>query len=193
MRLTGKKFGKVLCDHCNQPMSAAQCDAFGVITCRICGSTYEGAFFNVADRFRQQSSAAVAARQEQDAQCFFHPGKQAHAVCSSCGRMLCALCDIQQRVGHICPSCINEQQQSGINSGQRSSWAYTQLAWGLLLFSLIVPVIPAVVGAGFAIAALRDQDYCFNTGRKVSLILAVALAILQLGVVLILVLGTIAG
>lgn len=193
MRLTGKKLGKVLCDHCAQPMTAAQCDASGVITCQVCGSTYEGAFFDVADRFRQQNSAVVAAQQEQDAQCFFHPGKQAHALCSSCGRMLCALCDIEQSTGHICPRCINEQQQIGNNSEQRSSRAYTQLTWALILLSLVIPVIPVVAAAGFAIAGLRDRDYCFSTGRKISLMLVVALAIIHLGVVLILILGAIAG
>lgn len=189
MRLTGKKLGKVLCDHCGQPMTADQQDASGAITCRICGSVYEGAFFNVAERFRPQIAAVVTAQQAQDAQCFFHPGRGAHAVCASCGRMLCALCDIELIAGHICPRCMNEQQQGGEDGAQRSSWAYTQLAWGLILFSFVIPVIPAAVGVGFAVAGLRDLDYCFSTGRKLNLVLAVALAIVQLGVISVLLLG----
>lgn len=84
---------------------------------------------------------------------------------------------------------MNEQQGSGADSEPRSSWSYAQLAWGLILFSFVIPVLPAAVGIGFAVAGLRNSDYCVSTGRKLNLVLAIALAIVQLGVILVLLLG----
>ena len=189
MRLTGKKCGKILCDHCDQPLIFRQKEATGEIGCRFCGAQYQGAFFNVAARFRQQSATVVTAQQLQDAQCFFHPGKEAHAVCTSCGRMLCALCDIEQGAEHTCPRCMNDQRKDGVNGEQRSSLAYTQIAWGLILLSFVIPLLPALVGAGFAVAGMRNSDYCNSTGRKISLALVVIMVSLVLCILPVLVFG----
>jgi len=183
MRLTGRNCGKILCDGCRQPLRSDLNGVAGTVTCQICGSQYEGAFFAVADRFRQHRSLAVSAQQQHDAQCFFHPGRQALAICASCGRMLCALCDIEQSAAHTCPRCLNDQRAGGLSSAQRSSLAYTQIAWGLLLLAFVVPFIPALAGAGFAVAGIRNRDYCNSLGRKLSLAAVVLLASLALGVV----------
>jgi hypothetical protein len=85
--------------------------------------------------------------------------------------MLCALCDIEQSDGHICPRCLNERKQSGIILKQRRSLAYMQLAWGCLLLNFIIPVIPAITALVFAVCGLKNKDYCYSTRRKLSLIL----------------------
>jgi len=43
---------------------------------------------------------------EDEASCFYHPGKQAVVHCDACGRFLCALCDIQLGGRHLCPNCL---------------------------------------------------------------------------------------
>lgn len=177
MRLTGKNRGKVLCDKCHQPLPALHNGEVGTIVCNICGLRYTGAFFKVADQFVTHSGVVTDVRDTEDAQCFFHPGKEAVEVCSVCGRMMCALCDIAQSAGHICPSCINDRKRTDIDGLPRRSWAYMQMAWGLLLLNLVIPVIPAFGSLFFSIAGLRNSDYAYSTGRKVSLIFAALLAL----------------
>ena len=177
MRLTGKNRGCVLCDKCREPLRSAQNGVPSLIKCDICGTEYTGALFKVADRFVSHAVASTDVRDMEDAQCFFHPGKEAVAVCSVCGRMMCSLCNIEQNSGHICPSCINVRKHTDIDGFSRRSLAYIQLAWILLLGSAIIPVIPACASLFFSISGLRNRDYSYSKGRKISLGLAAVLAL----------------
>ena len=177
MRLTGKNRGKVLCDKCRQPLSAYGNGEPGRVVCGICGTEYYGAVFNVAESFLSRSSDAVSVRDREEAQCFFHPGKEAVEVCSVCGRMMCALCDIEQSGAHVCPSCINDRTRSDIDGMTRRSCAYVHVAWLLLLANFLVPVIPACFALAYAIGGLRNRDYSYSAGRKFSLALAALLAV----------------
>lgn len=46
-----------------------------------------------------------------DAGCFYHPSKKAVVPCESCGRFLCALCDIDLDGRHICFSCMESDSR----------------------------------------------------------------------------------
>jgi len=46
-----------------------------------------------------------------DASCFYHPTRQAEVVCESCGRFLCALCDLEIKGRHLCPACLEKTTQ----------------------------------------------------------------------------------
>jgi hypothetical protein len=50
---------------------------------------------------------------ENEACCFFHPRKKASVPCASCGRFLCALCDVELSGRHLCPSCIEAGKKKG--------------------------------------------------------------------------------
>lgn len=43
---------------------------------------------------------------DSEAGCFYHPKKKAVISCSSCGRFLCALCDVEFGGQHLCTSCL---------------------------------------------------------------------------------------
>ncbi len=176
MRLIGKNRGKVLCEGCRQPLNSAQNGVPGLIVCDICGANYTGVFFQIADPFLSHAAAPADVRDMEDAQCFFHPGKEGVAICVTCGRVLCALCDIKQGDGDICPSCINDRKLSDIDGRSRRSWAYMQMAWVLLLISVVIPVIPACASLFFSIAGLRAQGYSYSVSRKISLVFALLLA-----------------
>ena len=53
-----------------------------------------------------------------EASCFFHPEKRAAIACESCGRFLCALCDLEVESSHICPSCLSAGRKKG-KQGER--------------------------------------------------------------------------
>lgn len=147
------------------------------MVCGQCGAEYEGAFFAVAPRYRTHTEEASSVHDASEAQCFFHPGMEAVEVCSVCGRMVCALCDIEQSSGHICPECINDRRRSDVDGVPRRCCAYMQAAWGLLLLNWLIPVIPACFALVYAVAGLRNRDYCRSPGRRISLWLAALLAL----------------
>jgi hypothetical protein len=178
MRLEGENRGKVLCEKCRHPFPLFSNGVLFETACEACGALYEGALFRVAEQFLPQTQAVREIQQAEDAQCFFHPGKQAVQVCSACGRMVCALCDIEQSSGHICPSCINDRRRVDADGRVRRSWAYINAAWSLTLLGVVIPVLPGFLTLFFVIAGLRNTDYSYSIGRKVSLCCAGVLTLL---------------
>ena len=49
----------------------------------------------------------------EEAACFYHPQKRASVPCDSCGRFLCALCDVELNGQHICPNCLQSGKKKG--------------------------------------------------------------------------------
>jgi hypothetical protein len=45
---------------------------------------------------------------EKEASCFYHSAKKAIIACSTCGRFLCALCDVEFKDLHLCPQCFEK-------------------------------------------------------------------------------------
>jgi len=178
MRLEGENRGKVLCEKCRHPLPLFSNGALFETTCQTCRAIYEGALFRVSEQYLPQTQAVKTIQQAEDAQCFFHPGKQAVEVCSTCGRMVCALCDIEQSNGHICPSCINDRKRVDEDGRVRRSWAYTNAAWSLMLLNVVIPILPGFLALFFVIAGLRNREYSYSVGRKVSLSAAGVLTLL---------------
>ena len=76
--------------------------------------------------------------------CFFHPENRAAVSCDRCGRFICAVCDMQLGVRHLCPTCLS----SGLGAEKlpelvvrRFLWADTALLIGIvpLLFFIFFP------------------------------------------------------
>jgi len=79
--------------------------------------------------------------------CFFHPGKQAAAVCSRCGRFLCSLCEIEIQEGVVCPSCLAGKAKSeGEAEFTQSRTLYDNMAMGMAVFPMLA-IWPTLVSA----------------------------------------------
>lgn len=50
---------------------------------------------------------------EGESSCFYHPQKKAVIPCESCGRFLCALCDVEMKGQHLCPACVETGKKKG--------------------------------------------------------------------------------
>lgn len=57
------------------------------------------------------TARALTASDGGEATCFYHPRKQAGVICDSCGRFLCALCDVEIGSAHLCPRCIESNKR----------------------------------------------------------------------------------
>ena len=102
---------------------------------------------------RQNNNAATALSDQ--ATCFFHPDKAFQACCQRCGRFVCALCDLQLGVEHVCPACFERGRAgSGAEAG-KAEWRYRDVlydsialtvGWGWILFwPVIIAAIPTVI------------------------------------------------
>jgi hypothetical protein len=76
---------------------------------------------------------------EGESSCFYHPRKRAVLPCGSCGRFLCALCDVELNGQHLCPACLERgQQKRTLKNLENHRVRYSSIA-------LAVAVIPILV------------------------------------------------
>jgi hypothetical protein len=108
--------------------------------CPRCGLTllhWAGPLF-----FRPAGGRAGARAASGDSVCFFHASRRAETSCGSCGRFLCALCDIPMGGDHLCPSCLEEgrsPQAQALQSQRRTR--VERLVFVAALLSLIPPFV----------------------------------------------------
>ena len=120
---------------------------------------------------------------ESEASCFYHDKKKAVVPCESCGRFLCALCDVELSGQHLCPACLQVGKKKGrLRNLENHRTLYDSIALGLAVLPAMM-LWPSIITAPMAI---------FVTGRywrapssilprtKVRFILAVLLAVPQI-------------
>jgi hypothetical protein len=73
--------------------------------------------------------------------CFYHPHKKAVVPCESCGRFLCALCDIEMSGVHRCPACLEAgKRKQQLVTLETQHIRYDRIA--LALTTIVIPMWP---------------------------------------------------
>jgi len=96
---------QVACTECgaNVPPEFVNADEF--LGCPGCGQLFRVFTFPALQR-TMAGNAGLPAVETGEASCFYHAQKKAIVACDSCGRFLCALCDVEIGVSHRCPACL---------------------------------------------------------------------------------------
>jgi hypothetical protein len=83
-------------------------------------------------------SAGELVMLEGEASCFYHPSKRAATACDSCGRFLCALCDLDLNGQHLCPACLKSGKRKGkLKNLENRRLRYDSLAIALAFTPLL--------------------------------------------------------
>jgi hypothetical protein len=96
------------------------------------------------------------------ATCYAHPDNAAVGPCATCGRFMCALCDIALDGGHCCPTCFDQLQAARQSSSLRQKdvlYDSMALATGwlwIIVYPSIIVALPAV--AYWTIAKWRAPE-----------------------------------
>ena len=115
-----------------------------------------------------------------EASCFFHAEKRAAVACESCGRFLCALCDLEVDGRHICPSCLAAGRKKGAMRGLdqfRLSWPGIALLMAIVLPLAFYPLTPLWGASALVVLAIGFWKPRSITGRRRILLYAVTLVI----------------
>lgn len=118
-----------------------------------------------------------------DASCFFHAEKRAAVACESCGRFLCALCDLEVDGRHICPSCLAAGRKKGamIALDQfRLSWPGIALLMAIVLPLAFYPLAPLWGASALVVLGIGFWKPGSITGRR-RILLCTFTVILALG------------
>src|SRR5687767_9158321 len=93
------------CGKCRTPLPDEFINADELLPCPSCATGVRTHLFPAFFREAAKGTSGEAVGGESEAGCFYHAEKRASVVCGSCGRYLCALCDMELDGAHYCPSC----------------------------------------------------------------------------------------
>ncbi len=126
------------CEKCNTPVNESHINSKEFAPCDHCGALILTEVFPAAVRASETDFEQENLVIEDDAGCFYHPTKKAVIPCSSCGRFLCALCDIEMDNTHICFSCLESgKKKKKLDTLETYRFLPDSLALRLSIFPLI--------------------------------------------------------
>jgi hypothetical protein len=168
----------VRCGKCSGALSIPEATGAGPVNCRFCGAVTQVWLFPALYRPRGGQSAQ-ALQEEGHSGCMNHPQKRAVAVCDTCGKYLCALCDVDWNGEHLCPSCIGHRKNSDLAGALRTEYIHYDL---IALFLALLAIPTSFFGVFIAPIALFIGWRFWNApwrpvpGRKWTMVLALVLA-----------------
>jgi hypothetical protein len=108
-------------------------------SCPGCGQAYRAEVYPAL--FREDAASASGEKLVIDGQasCFYHKDKKASIPCSSCGRFVCTLCDIEFDGQHFCPSCFDHKSTKQDNKKTKASaLQYDNIASALAYWPILI-------------------------------------------------------
>jgi hypothetical protein len=152
--------------------------------CPTCNAQVQIHLYPAFTRIHKPGSVGETVLVEGEATCFYHPQKRAVVPCGSCGRFLCALCDLELNNEHLCPACL----ESGRRKGNLADLETSRTLYGptALMLAVIGPLLclwPAVVFAPIAIILALygwKKPGSLVTRTRLQSAIAIGLAVLEL-------------
>jgi hypothetical protein len=174
----------VACTKCRAPLPSALYNAPDLQPCPACGAQMQIDVFPAALRPAGPAAVGQAVMVEGEASCFYHPAKRAVLPCESCGRFLCALCDVELNDQHLCPACLAAGKRKGtLKQFENRRTLYDSLALAVAVFPMIL-VWPSLLGAPIALyIAIRywKAPSSIVPRTRWRFVVAIILALLQIG------------
>lgn len=136
------------CSKCLVSLPLAVYNAEEPVACPSCASKTNAVVFPAfLDRLETVSAEAVL--DDTEGSCFYHPAKKAKVACESCGRFICALCEVEISGARLCPQCLDSGKRKGkLSSLEGSRTLYDNIALllslvGILLVTWVFTIVTA--------------------------------------------------
>jgi hypothetical protein len=128
----------------------------GIHRCPDCRNVLRADVFNAFHTAPASGAAGETVRQQGQAECYYHPGKQAVIPCSACGRLLCCLCEIELDGRILCMGCIESgRSNQKIRSLENHRILYSNIALALAVYPALLIFPTLFTGPAAIYVALR--------------------------------------
>ena len=139
------------CIRCHATIPPSAINTNALVPCAVCGAKIRVDLFPAAFKPPETMETSEILVVDNDAGCFYHPGKKAVVHCDSCGRFLCTLCDVDMGGEHLCFSCLEagkkkKKRMDLVN--QRTIYddiALRLAVYPMLLFWITIVTAPAAL------------------------------------------------
>lgn len=173
---------EVACTNCKAPLPAEDLDG----EFHLCPRCEQLICVHIFPAFTREQ-AAVGAEPvlvEGQASCFYHPHKSAVVTCASCGRFLCALCDVEIGDVHRCPRCLEAgRRRQQLQTLETEHTRYDRIALALTTLALFFWPITLVTAPAALFLVIRywNRRSKVLPGSRVAYVVAGLLAIAEMG------------
>lgn len=173
----------VTCPSCRNALPQSICNTGALAFCPSCDASLQVDVFPAFYKSTAAGHKAEAIVDTGTSSCFYHENKKAVIPCDTCGRFLCALCDLEVGGAHICPSCADAGRKKGnIAALETNRVMYDSAALIIAVVTFFmwpVAIVSAPAAIYFAIASWRRPGSLVPRTRLRSYV-AIAIATLQL-------------
>jgi hypothetical protein len=173
----------VACTRCKMPLPEFVVNRGEFVPCPECAALLRVEVFPALFRAQVQGQEAEALLDEAESSCFYHPAKRAVVPCEACGRFLCALCDVELRGQHLCPSCLEIGKSKGkLKTLQNNRVLYDNAALALALLPILIFWTTLITAPVALFVALRywKAPSSLLPRTKIRFIFAIVIAIVQM-------------
>jgi len=170
----------IACPSCKAPFDPKYFNSGYFISCPACASALRVDVFPALIRppnIRRGENLI----EEGQSSCFYHPAKNAEAMCDGCGRFLCGLCDIDMSGKHFCPSCIESGRKKGKMPALKNEYTrYDKMALAFAAVSILFwPISFATAPASLILSLYHWKTPCSLVQKsKSSFILSIILSLM---------------
>lgn len=171
------------CVKCENPLPWEAFSRADLSPCPSCGALVRVDIFPALFREPDQGRRGETLSADQGASCFYHHNKKAVIPCESCGRFLCALCDVELNDRHICPSCLESgKTQRKITHLENNRVLYDTIVLALAVIPLLMiwPTILTAPATLFLAIRYWNTPTSILPRTKFRFISAISLAGLQI-------------
>jgi hypothetical protein len=127
----------IRCGTCGHGLALPQETGDTSLACEQCRAITRCLVFPALFRPRRHTEAQQIVDEGQSS-CMNHPDKTATTVCDSCGKFLCALCDVEWGEEHLCSTCIEHRRSSGDHTLKSEYIHYDRIVFAMTIVSLFV-------------------------------------------------------
>lgn len=174
----------IACPNCRTIQPPDSINTGRMAPCLGCGVPLRVDVFNAFLRRDDLGEGEKSVLEHGQAECFYHPGKAAVAPCSACGRLLCAVCQVDLDGRTLCMRCLQTgRDKQKIVTLQNQRVLYDSIAFNLAFWPILM-IFPTLLAAPAAIYfAIRHWQTPSNILPKAWLksVIAALLAGLQIG------------
>lgn len=141
----------IACPNCRTIQSADTVNTGHMVPCQACHVLLRIDVFNAFLRRDEPQVAVQSAHAHGQAECFYHPGQLAVVPCAACGRLLCAVCQVELDGRSICMGCLQAgRDKQKITALQHRHMRYDEIAlnlafWPMLTIFLTLLAAPAAI------------------------------------------------
>ncbi len=130
------------CPNCSTPLPAAACNTETEVPCPACETPVQAIAFPALFQRIAPGATAQTILVEGESSCYYHEHKRAVVPCETCGRFLCAVCDVQLGDQHFCPACLDAARKQGkLAQLESKRTLYDDAALSLAVWPVVLPVL----------------------------------------------------